>query len=116
MAVSPRQLERRFAREIGVPPKSYARIARFQTALDAKLANPRRTWLDIAHQLQYHDQMHMVHDFSALANGSPNRVLATVGDMRPDALTCNYPAHTPQKEQAVYVSQIDAADNRLGKL
>jgi site-specific recombinase XerD len=44
-----RQFERRFEREMGVSPKSFARIARFQFALDAKLVSPQRTWLDISH-------------------------------------------------------------------
>jgi hypothetical protein len=35
-------------------------VARFQAALDAKLASPARTWLDIAHRFGYYDQMHML--------------------------------------------------------
>ena len=61
-----RQFERSFERDVGVSPKSFARIARFQSALDAKLVSPQRTWLDIAHSFGYHDQMHMIHDFEAL--------------------------------------------------
>jgi len=106
MNVSRRQFERRFMREIGLPPKSFARIARFQMALDAKLANPRRSWLSIAHEFRYHDQMHMIHDFSALANGSPNRVLATLGDMRPDALTRSEPSgQTQTVYEATYMNR-----------
>jgi AraC-like DNA-binding protein len=112
MDISRRQFERRFMREVGLPPKKYLRIARFQMALDAKLANPRRTWLDIAHHFQYHDQMHMIHDFSALANGSPNRVLATLGDMRPEALTRSETVQLPQKKQIIYVSRFNSQDNR----
>ena len=31
--------------------------------------------------------MHMVRDFISLGGGSPGRVLALLGDMRPEALT-----------------------------
>lgn len=81
-----RQFERNFEREIGIAPKSFARIARFQSALDAKLASPRRTWLDIAHSFAYHDQMHMIHDFEQLAHSTPAHLIAQMGDVRPPAL------------------------------
>ena len=81
-----RQFERRFSRTIGMPPKFYARVARFQSALDAKVAQPNRTWLDIAHDLDYHDQMHMIHDFQLLGGGTPNHILTQIGDIRPVAL------------------------------
>ena len=66
-----RQFERRFRYEIGIPPKLYARIARFEAALRYKAATPDTRWTDIAHVLGYHDQMHMVHDFNRLSGDSP---------------------------------------------
>lgn len=81
-----RQFERRFQRETGISPKVFARIARFQAALDAKLARPNRTWVDIAHSFGYHDQMHMIHDFESLGRNSPTHVIAQMGDVRPPAL------------------------------
>jgi AraC-like DNA-binding protein len=81
-----RQFERRFCRATGMPPKVFARVARFQAALDAKLSNPMRTWLEIAHRFEYHDQMHMVHDFEALGCDAPTRLIVVMGDVRPPAL------------------------------
>jgi AraC-like DNA-binding protein len=66
-----RQFERRFRYEIGMPPKLYARIVRFEAALRHKAAAPESRWTDIAHGLGYHDQMHMVHDFNRLSGDSP---------------------------------------------
>jgi len=86
-SVGIRQFERLFFREIGITPKSYARIARFQAALDARLNNPSRSWTDIAHDLGFHDQMHMIHDFKKLADDAPSAVLSVIGDTRPPALT-----------------------------
>jgi AraC-like DNA-binding protein len=69
-----RQFERRFVHEIGVPPKLYARIVRFEAALYRKAATPEMRWTDIAHDLEYHDQMHMVHDFNRLSGASPTAI------------------------------------------
>ena len=69
-----RQFERRFAREIGVAPKLYARIVRFEAALQQRAVAPTTRWTDIAHALGYHDQMHMVHDFTRLCGDSPDAI------------------------------------------
>jgi AraC-like DNA-binding protein len=69
-----RQFERRFRYEIGIPPKLYARIVRFEAALRRKAAAPATQWTDIAQALGYHDQMHMVHDFNRLSGESPTAI------------------------------------------
>ena len=69
-----RQFERRFRYEIGIPPKLYARIVRFEAALRRKAMSPETRWTDIAHALGYHDQMHMVHDFNRLSGDSPTAI------------------------------------------
>jgi AraC-like DNA-binding protein len=69
-----RQFERRFLREIGIMPKLYTRIVRFEAALRLRSADANRQWVDIAHTLGYHDQMHMVHDFRSLAGASPSAI------------------------------------------
>src|SRR5687767_1559031 len=83
-----RQFERRFRYEIGVSPKLYARIARFEAALRLKAAAPAMAWTDIAHALDYYDQMHMVHDFNRLSGDSPS-VIGCQLDMfvRPEMLS-----------------------------
>jgi AraC-like DNA-binding protein len=74
-ALSVRQFERRFAEQVGMPPKRYARIVRFNAALTAKIMAPQRLWTDIAHDLGYYDQMHLVRDFECFAGESPNTFL-----------------------------------------
>lgn len=69
-----RQFERRFRQEIGIAPKLYSRIVRFEAALRFRSSNGARQWIDIAHALGYHDQMHMVHDFRSLAGASPSAI------------------------------------------
>ena len=74
--LSPRQFERRFLAQVGVPPKLYARIIRFNAALDHKLRYPSRAWSRIANDQDYYDQMHLVHDCRAFTGESPSRFLA----------------------------------------
>jgi AraC-like DNA-binding protein len=69
-----RQFERRFDQEIGITPKLYARIIRFEAALQRRAFSPATPWTDIAHDLGYHDQMHMVHDFTRLSGDSPDAI------------------------------------------
>ena len=73
VGLSVRQFERRFLEEVGVAPRRYARIVRFQSALNLRL-NAERPWTDIAHDLGYYDQMHMVHDFRIYSGESPTRL------------------------------------------
>ncbi len=82
-----RQFERRFTYEIGLSPKLFARIARFQTAIDWKLAHPETTWRHIAHALGYHDQMHLIHDCKKLGGSVPGQIIGMLGDSRPPALS-----------------------------
>ena len=83
-----RQFERRFLGEIGLAPKLYSRIVRFEAALRLRSEGPARQWIDIAHTLGYHDQMHMVHDFRSLAGASPSEISPHL-DMfvKPEALS-----------------------------
>jgi AraC-like DNA-binding protein len=74
--LSPRQFERRFLAQVGVPPKLYARIIRFNAAVDHKLRWPSRSWSRIANDHDFFDQMHLVHDCRAFTGESPSRFLA----------------------------------------
>jgi AraC-like DNA-binding protein len=66
-----RQFERRFTDVLGISPKLYARIIRFEAAVRKRTASSCANWTTIAHQLGYHDQMHMIHDFQLLSGESP---------------------------------------------
>lgn len=59
-----------FRGAIGLSPKEYARVMRFDRAL-ALAAEPARGWVDIALAAGYSDQAHLSREFSALAGMSP---------------------------------------------
>nr|WP_246410033.1 helix-turn-helix domain-containing protein [Granulicella aggregans] len=87
IGLSLRQYERRFADEVGMSPKLFSRVTRFQTALDTKRVEPMRSWLSIAHEFGYLDQTHMVRDFRSLSGTVPGQILVQSGDLQPWSVT-----------------------------
>ncbi len=72
--LSPRQLERRFAVSVGLPPKAFSRIVRLQGALQAVRESPSPDWAAIALEAGYYDQPHLLLDFRELAGESPESI------------------------------------------
>jgi AraC-like DNA-binding protein len=70
-----RQFERRFIQQVGMSPKRFARIARFEAALETKARFASRSWTDVAHDFGYYDQMHMIHDFAEFTGETPTETL-----------------------------------------
>lgn len=73
--LSVRNFQRMFWQQIGLSPKLYARIVRFESALKIKVLFPGKSWTTVAHGLGYHDQMHMIHDFEKLSGETPTGIL-----------------------------------------
>lgn len=69
------QFERRFAQQIGIPPKLFARTNRFHKAFLLKDQNPSLDWLSIALQTGYTDYQHLVKDFKQFSGATPNGLL-----------------------------------------
>jgi AraC-like DNA-binding protein len=82
-----RQFERRFHNEIGLSPKLFSRVARFQAAFDTKLNRKYTRWVDLAAHYGYYDQTHMIRDFQKLSGLTPESLLSQIGDQRPFDLT-----------------------------
>jgi AraC-like DNA-binding protein len=64
--------ERKFTDQVGVPPKLYARIRRFNYALELKMYHPKISWMDVCFQSGYYDQMHLIKDFKAFTAQTPS--------------------------------------------
>ena len=75
--LSASQLQRRFATQVGMTPKLFARTIRFDRALVARRASPNRLWTDIIHELGYFDQAHFIRECRAFAGLPPSGL---VGD------------------------------------
>ncbi|MGI4866461.1 MAG: helix-turn-helix domain-containing protein [Janthinobacterium lividum] len=76
VCLSPRQFERNFFERVGMGPKLYARIARFDQAFRLKEQQPTLDWLGVAVQCGYYDYRHLVRDFKAFAGVTPPQLLA----------------------------------------
>jgi AraC-like DNA-binding protein len=75
VGLSMRQFERRFIQQVGMRPKLFARIARFEAVLETKACSATESWTDVAHEFGYYDQMHMVHDFAEFTDKTPTETL-----------------------------------------
>jgi AraC-like DNA-binding protein len=71
--VSARQLERQFAIHVGLSPKRFLRVLRFQQVL-AALRDPSATtsnWADVAARHGFYDQAHFINDFKHFTGETP---------------------------------------------
>lgn len=62
LSISERQLERKFKESVGLTPKQYSRILRFQYA-KRKFVSQTNSFADIAFECNYADQPHFARDF-----------------------------------------------------
>ena len=72
---SRQHLRERFHSELGVTPKTAARIFRFERAVSF-IKQPRPNLAGIAAECGYHDQAHMTNEWNALAGCSPGEWIA----------------------------------------
>jgi AraC-like DNA-binding protein len=75
--LSTSQFQRRFATQVGMTPKLFARTIRFDRAMVAHRDAPSRPWTDIIHELGYFDQAHFIRECHAFAGLPPSSL---VGD------------------------------------
>ena len=73
--ISARQLERRFLGEVGIGPKLFCRILRFQQVFRA-VAEDSAGWAALAIDCGYYDQAHLIRDFQEFAHQTPAVLLA----------------------------------------
>jgi AraC-like DNA-binding protein len=68
---SRKRLVARFREEVGLPPKTAARVLRFERARELAEAAGRPDWARIALEAGYYDQSHLINDFRAIAGRTP---------------------------------------------
>ncbi len=75
--LSHKQFSRVFADHIGTTPKEFARIIRFQRALQQLEQQPELLLTTLACDCHYYDQSHMIKEFKTLSGYTPRQYLAT---------------------------------------
>lgn len=72
--LSRKQFERKFIAHIGLSPKQYLKIIRFQYALYLHQQNTSGNLTELAYRAGYYDQSHFVNDVRELAGYSPKKL------------------------------------------
>jgi AraC-like DNA-binding protein len=71
VGLSQRRFIQVFAAEVGLTPKLYGRVRRFQRALALVRGVPAPDWAQLAVECGYFDQSHLIRDFRAFAGLTP---------------------------------------------
>lgn len=70
--------EIQFTEQVGIDPKYFSRILRFNLAVNAKLYDPRISWTDVAYTSGYYDQAHLINDFKEFSSLPPKAFMKLI--------------------------------------
>lgn len=70
-------LERYFLERVGLSPKRYARICRFNFVKAMFDKNPSLNWQEVAFSAGYYDQSHFIKEFKAFSGKTPREYCAS---------------------------------------
>ncbi len=71
--LSLRQFERNFTMRVGLSPKLFIRIVRFENAMAMKNAKAEKSWSQIALECGYTDSSHLLREFNEFAEFPPSK-------------------------------------------
>jgi AraC-like DNA-binding protein len=74
-----RRFRNLFSEHVGMSPKRYCRVVRFQAVVAHVHAQPIVDWASLALDFGYHDQAHFAHDFRAFAGLTASSYFAQRG-------------------------------------
>lgn len=77
---SHKQLISLFRDFVGVTPKMFQRLQRFQHALDSLSGQNGAVWLDLVYRFGYYDQAHFINEFKTFSGYTPTQYLQIKGD------------------------------------
>ena len=68
-----KQFERAFLETVGISPKQFLKVIRFQNAIHEKAISNQLNMTDLAYKCGYYDQSHMTNDFQKFSGLSPKK-------------------------------------------
>jgi AraC-like DNA-binding protein len=74
VGISRRQIERLFLQQVGLGPKRFSALVRFDAVLRRLPEADRSSWADLALDAGYADQPHLIREFTRHAGMSPGRL------------------------------------------
>jgi len=82
IGLSSRRFIEVFRDEVGLTPKLFCRVRRFQQVLHLIRSGQQVDWASVALTCGYFDQAHCIHDFQVFAGLAPTAYLAHQGEYR----------------------------------
>ncbi|HTW38391.1 MAG TPA: helix-turn-helix transcriptional regulator [Steroidobacteraceae bacterium] len=82
IGMSQRRFRECFRSEVGMAPKLFARVQRFQAVIETVHTLTEVSWADVAIDCGYFDQAHFIHDFRAFSGFTPSAYLALKSEHR----------------------------------
>ncbi len=73
--LSGRQFRRRFESAVGIGPKRFSRLVRFQRVFDQRRERDATAWSEVALDCGYYDQAHFNRDFRAFTGVKPRDIV-----------------------------------------
>ncbi len=80
--LSERRFVHVFTAEIGLRPKTFSRIQRFQNAVALASGDPEPDWTGVALECGYFDQAHLINDFREFSGLSPGDYARRLRELR----------------------------------
>ncbi|MCU1255191.1 MAG: transcriptional regulator, AraC family [Candidatus Angelobacter sp.] len=80
IGISSRRFIQLFSNEVGLTPKLFSRVRRFQTVLQEIRTGSEFSWGDMAASCGYFDQAHFIHDFKEFSGINPTTYMAQKTD------------------------------------
>jgi AraC-like DNA-binding protein len=76
LGLSSRRFSRVFSEQVGLTPKSFARLNRFQRTIRSLPREREIDWGEIVFTAGYYDQAHLIHEFHSLSGLTPTEYVA----------------------------------------
>jgi methylphosphotriester-DNA--protein-cysteine methyltransferase len=74
--ITKRTLERHFLEQLGLHPKTFSRLIRFNNVIRFVESNLNVKWRQLADVFGYYDQRHFINEFKSLTGGLPQDYLS----------------------------------------
>lgn len=74
--LSGKQFQRVFSEYVGMKPKEFLRVVRFQYALSVLQHSPRMSFSQLAYECGYYDQSHLINEFRCLSGYTPGEYVS----------------------------------------
>lgn len=84
LEVSPRRFGRLFHAQVGLAPKAFSRVQRFQRLLGLAAQAPSPDWAQLAAEAGYYDQAHLINDFRRITGVTPRSYLRAANRDHPN--------------------------------